>query len=225
MTFQEAYLEVLDFAQRSSTEPKMVERAKRCVNYAMQSAAMSHPFFFNQVSLIVPWLSTDTTMSMTTFGTDKCGGIVSCEIVDSPAALWGQAVRIVTQEQFVNQRLIQAGRVQSDGLNTFESRQKDNKVIVLTGSSFTIYPLPATDIFLKITYQKLLNEMLDDSDTNFFLTHAPDFIISTAVRKFNFYLKEDERIKLSDDFINSEWESLKRLNANLTAFASTTLQP
>lgn len=55
------------------------------------------------------------------------------------------------------------------------------------------------------------------TETDFLLTHAYDFMLLESVHKLNFYLKDDQRVPVSQAVLESQWHSVIAWDSNLVA--------
>lgn len=60
-----------------------------------------------------------------------------------------------------------------------------------------------------------LPDYVNDSDTDFLLTHCTDYMVLRTVQMLNFFLKEDVRIPVSSTLLEAAWKSVRVWDTNL----------
>lgn len=220
-TFLEVYTELLDWAGRSVQEPGMLTRAKACVNDAILYANRSHKFRMAERMSIITY---PTNASFVDLGLVCDGGTVSgvstVQLISSPEQRIGKTIPLMNYAELQNRRYESQNKVGSYQIEAAVNQQTTyfdsmitstyNHIAFLQGDKFGLYPTPAQERYILLTYNALFPPLVNDLDTNFFLTFCKDWVISKSLQRFNMYLKDDQRIPISDAQIKDDWNSLIR---------------
>lgn len=100
------------------------------------------------------------------------------------------------------------------------SRRRDNSLsyggyFVRHGQLFYIYPTLSSAKTIYMDIHQWLPDMSADADTSFLLDYCFDLLQYRSILELNFFLKEDQRIPVSAQLLESLWESVKRWNNTL----------
>lgn len=94
--------------------------------------------------------------------------------------------------------------------------QQDFRYFVTTiATGFGLWPVAQRNENLKLLFNKKLPWLVNDSDTNFLLENCWDFILLRALKRFNIYLKEDNRVPITNEELGEEWDSILEWDAKI----------
>lgn len=65
-----------------------------------------------------------------------------------------------------------------------------------------------------------LPEYVQENDSDFFLEHCEDFMVLRAVYQLNFFLKEDQRVAISEKAMASLWETVLKVDNDAVSGSS-----
>lgn len=214
MTFKEAYEALLDIAHRSNEQ--FIPSAKREINAACLRAARKHPFVMLQEVAPVIYPGGQSSVSLTDLLGKRFGGLISASLAS------GAELKVVTYAQY------RAWAQEIDDASPLALRQSPvgdqtscpitniyGQVLVLQGANISLKPVPTNPISLVLLVSTLPEPLVGDSDTNFFLSHCWDYILLSALNRYNLYLKEDDRFPVTHAAMSEEWDGLLTWDASL----------
>jgi hypothetical protein len=95
--------------------------------------------------------------------------------------------------------------------------QQADKIFVYPAST-TLFASGSATLALDVV--KWLSEYTTNTDTDFLMTYCFDWLMYRTIYELNFYLKEDERVQLSDKLIQDSWDAMIRWNNELIESAT-----
>lgn len=220
-TFLELRTELLSKANRSSTETEVVTEVNSCINDAIRWANRGNPFKYAERAATITIDGSAYYYDIGALCDGKIIGINSIQRVADATKFWGYPIEVMSMEQ-INRRRYQSsqrrsapGRYASENDRLSEetsfdlsTADTDGMVAFLLGTSIGFYPKPTSQNTFVITYNSLLNPLVNDVDTNFFTEVGKDFVVVKALQSLYYYLKEPAKAKSLDDKIVLDWESL-----------------
>lgn len=96
--------------------------------------------------------------------------------------------------------------------------------VVQQGQDVWLYPMPeggSTRVYFDAVIY--LDELVEDTDTNFLLVYARDFLMYHAIVELNFFLKDDERYQVSQTLLTRARKSLLDWDNTLVTFTDAEL--
>ena len=217
-TFLELSTELLDWANRPIDETGMLTRAKSCINSAVLWANRSHSFKYAEKCMRVTYPANAFMIDLASLASNRVIGLNTIQVV-STGAFVGYPINIIEYENLQSKR---RQSFKSAPLDSFSTTVIDRtaSAIAITdgacgftlGTSLGLFPTPVQNVELLITYNSLVDTLVNDADTNFFLDFGRDFILSKALQKFNTYMKADKRVEVNAEQLANEWESFKNWN-------------
>lgn len=131
-------------------------------------------------------------------------------------------LRIITQEQLNEWKKEYQENSVFDSLNYQDYTSEESyfdllsqHVLFTSGMSFGLHPKPTSDRKLKLFLTVGLPKLVLDSDTNFLLEHAWDYISLAALQRLNIFLKEDERLNVTASQLSILWQSVVNWDTSL----------
>jgi hypothetical protein len=94
------------------------------------------------------------------------------------------------------------------------------------GSTFFIAPsdpkwLGGTTFNVYLDCWRWLDDYDDDLQTDFLLQNCFDWLMYRSIYELNFFLKEDERVQLSEKLMSDSWSAIIRWNSNIIEQATS----
>lgn len=118
-------------------------------------------------------------------------------------------------------------RYEKAGVTPLDTSQEiditDLAPLVVVQDGPNIFVAPADTATLQSTFTvsadaiKWLDAYADNDDTDFLLTYAFDWMMYRCIFELNFFLKEDERVQLSNVLMKEAWDALVTWNNQLMA--------
>lgn len=71
-----------------------------------------------------------------------------------------------------------------------------------------LFGVPSANIVVSLDTVNWLPTLVDDSDSNFLLEVAQDFMLWRTLYYLNGFLKEDERVKINQELMSTAWDEL-----------------
>jgi hypothetical protein len=219
MTFLQVKRDLIDYVNRPETEQvgsagfgvTLIELAGREINKAIKWANRRHAFKYAEKRIKYAYPANTTFVTKSTISADILS-FLTIEVGNSAGADFGLPLQLRSHELLTRQRLNYEKRTvitdpNRDGFSTFVTNTW-TRVAFILGDNIGLFPTPATTQNLIITYNGLLPDLVNDSDTNFFLEIGYDFILSMALLRFTQYLKEDVRVETLEKRSADDWASL-----------------
>lgn len=117
---------------------------------------------------------------------------------------------------------------------SFESFVKEayHRIAVISGSGgltadstvLTLYPKPSASVYLDVAFTYWLPRLVEDNDTNIFLTKCWDYVLYASLKRMNMYLQEDERILINASLLREAEQELHNWNSALVTSAPIYIQ-
>lgn len=202
-TFLQAYTDLLDYANRTSTE--LGTQAKREINLAINWLQRQREWKFAErlIRVTIPANSLFVNLSEACDGTPRT--LLNCVQLESASGTSGKVIDITSYEKVLRERRAYQRAHEpwdseamplgvSSGHNDFVSQVHGYKAFLVGANNFGLYPTNTTDVYLLINLTVWIDDLVDDSDTNFFLDQGYDLVLDKAFIRFTRYLKEDRRI-------------------------------
>lgn len=211
-TLLTAAADLLDWANRPSSETGMLDRAKSSINKAIRWSNRSHPFKYAERAARITYPGEAFMVDLNSVCDGRIIGLNTVQIVSS-GGYAGFPIKVTSYEELQAQRRRafdnSPSDVVTDHVREATSATESHSGFLL-GTSIGLFPRPGTSaVELLVTYNSLLPELTADGDTNFILEYGYDFILTKALQKFNLYLKADRRVEVTNEQIQNEWESFK----------------
>jgi hypothetical protein len=225
-TFQTAYTDLLDYANRTSTE--LGTQAKREINNAILWLQRKREWKMTErlIRFTVPANTLFVNLSAACEGTPR--SIISTALLTSSTATEGKLLDLVSYDKLMRERRafqrahepydieFEPSNI-SSGHNEFVTRAHELKAFLVGANNFGLYPTNTTDRYILMNLSIWLPQLVDNSDTNFFLTYAYDLVIMKAFKQFSIYLKEDRRTAATNEEIVESYNSLVEWDTQIRA--------
>lgn len=221
MNFKEAYTALLDMANKSG-DSQFENAAKREINSACFRAARKHAFAYQKKLVEITYPAGTEEVSLSSLISEKPSGVISAKTES------GRPLKVKTYDELrawaLEREEVQPNRIDLDYLDpgfselrSFSTflQQTYGQVLYLNGSLIGLVPPPSDDLKLKLHINTVPDELSADSDTNFFLEHCWDYILLSALQRFNLYLREEQRFPVTREMVMEEWEDLLRWDATV----------
>lgn len=213
MDFQTATNLVLNYIRRPSAE--VSAEVKEAINRAVQWAVTSHDFLVLESEKEVTYPLATAGVKLSTLLTDPLfKSLIDVQLLELPGDDYGDPLKIVSFQELQSwkQRLRDSANDLPDLVNS--------PFVTFVGSvdrvpSLQFFPVPATNLPLRVRYNQKLPELVLAADTNFILQEFPDYILYKACFSLFFYLKTDERAMFAKEAVQIEWERLTRWDEKL----------
>lgn len=89
--------------------------------------------------------------------------------------------------------------------------------VFFSGPDLGLYPTPSTDRYLLLNLHIFLDVLEDNADTNYLLDNCYDFILLKALKRFNIYLKTEQRIPIPAEEVADAWDSILQWDKEVVA--------
>jgi len=225
-TFQTAYTDLLDYANRTYTE--LGPQAKREINNAILWLQRKREWKMTErlVRFTVPANTLFVNISEACEGTPR--SIISTALLNSITATEGKIIDLSSYDKLMRerrsfQRAHEAINVEYEpsnlesGHNQFVIQAHEMKAFLVGANNFGLYPTNSTDRYIMMNLSTWLPVLVDNNDTNFFLTYAYDLVLMKAFKQFSIYLKEDRRAQITNEEIAEGYNSLVEWDTQIRA--------
>jgi hypothetical protein len=227
MTFAEAYTALLDYAHRDVND--LGDAAKREINAAVLWANRKRGFKMAEGLANITYPANQEYIILAEVCSATVFNLITVELLVNLTDTSGQPLPIkqyqdlqrLRMEANDNQPIVNPAFFSSTMPAPWQvefSTKVQNEygyMVVLIAGGFGLWPIPPADVPIKILFNKQLPPLVDDEDTNFFLENCWDFILLKAMKRFNYYLKADQRINVSNEELQNEWVSIENWDSAL----------
>lgn len=225
MTFLELQTRVAAAAYRPLTE--QVGVIKQCINGALDWMQQANSFLACETTVTDTYAANAATqitpLVNTSLGINR---IIDVEGLASLSDPFGYAIDLTTLSNIIHERRERYGQGNSAG-NIYGTSINNGKATTVSGLvprryyvpsvdttttagvfrlNYGIYPVPNVAVYVKLHCGFKLATLSGDSDHNVLTDHCADFIFYKALQDFNFHLREDSRIEVSQAVLDSYWQ-------------------
>lgn len=221
MNFEEAYSAVLDYSNR----PDLTTAAKREVNAACLRVNRRYPFEYSKELISVTFLGSGAALDVHAVGVKIQGVLAALRQGQIPLRVMTESAlqgRLLNFEQDGPSREF-IDSVSTPSVSAYSMAQivgvTEGQIVVVSGQTVRLFPKQTADVQVDLLVHKQLEPLTADDDTNFLLTYAWDFIVLSALKRFNLYLKEGEQFSISSVQLQQEWSDLMEWDASIGSSA------
>jgi hypothetical protein len=125
----------------------------------------------------------------------------------------------------VNKRRWECAGTGNDPLNERALPTSVNypQAIVQQGQVLFFSPIPTgavegTTLTIALDVIRWLPDYSDANTTDFFLEHCADWLMYRTLRELNFFLKDGQRVQVTDQLVNESWTSVVEWNGSINNF-------
>lgn len=225
-TFQTAYTDLLDYANRTYAE--LGSQAKREINNAILWLQRKREWKMTErlIRFTVPANTLFVNLSVACEGTPR--SIINTTLLASSTAVEGKLLDLCSYDKVMRerrqfQRSHEPSSVEAEPVgapsrhNEFISQVHSYKAFLIGANNFGLYPTNTSAAYVMMNLSIWLPTLVDDSDTNFFLTYAYDLVLMRAFKQFSIYLKEDRRAVVANEEIAEGYNSLVEWDTQVRA--------
>lgn len=209
-TFIQIASDLLSYINRPSGE--MLVHAKREINLAIMDTQRKRAFKLTERIADLTYPSGAFTVSLNGVCDGTIRDFIAVQLKTAAGDVIGKPLKFRSYQNIINERA-NWDRTQTapdlyveDPLQPQVNAGHANFVRInssydafVVNNQFGLYPKPATtDTNLQLFVHVWLPLLVDDSDTNFFLTFAYDYILLLALRRMHLFMKVDTRYAVTD---------------------------
>lgn len=193
LSTEQAYLNMPDIMEGASLED--------CITYDTREEDEEDQVAVRVKKIVTPFVTNNTT------------DLIPVKLVSKK--WWNEKVK--RRVQMVNDR--------TPPLQTDDVLTTSEILLVQQGNTVFLYPA-STNTFTNGAAQLALDVIawlppyIEGSEEDFLLEFAFDWMMYRAIYELNYFLKEDERVAISDKLMNDSWMALVKWNDELVASTS-----
>jgi len=235
-TFADLKRAVVAYVNRD--ELSLVRGGFNCLENAINDAKMwaqrTHIFEKANVEITVPDVNLTSGADLSTAvlrGTTTAVLVRALKHAWLPAASGTGEVplEIISRDQWVNEQKRRFDRVLTSRREDWTSTTSDGKALEVVYNGTKIHLSTAntealngaSDTDIHFDAVRWFDVYENDTDTDFLLQYAFDFLLMRTVFQLNFYLKEDQRVPVNAEAMNDAWLSVIRWDTSLVVSSTS----
>lgn len=187
MTFSGIVADLAFIVNRSPED--IGDLAKLSVNMACKYLNRDMDFLYSYEQVAATYTSGAVLVPFSTLYATK--DILSIHLIQLTSS--GDIVRLVDRGE-LNKKILQNQQVTESGTPVITSRSGMLGTVV--GTNLMLYPTPASAVSLTLTCKMVIDDLVDDSDTNYLLTYMPDLVMSKARILLATYIADADKFAL-----------------------------
>jgi len=226
MVFSDVCADVLDYIARPSSE--MLTSVKREVNNTILWAQRKRAFSLAErlIDITYPTGQIAVDISSACDGTPR--DYQSIQLMSTSGGsgygnlLYLRTFNSIMQELFKYQRRNTRDEFEEVPVNdpvTYANYVQIHHqyYAFIVGHKLGLYPMPTTDVPLRVNLHVFLPRLVSDADTNFFLDQAYDFVILKTILRMSILFKTETRYPVDEKEVVDAWDSVCEWDSSMVS--------
>ena len=237
-TFQTIYTQLMATVNRPLTETQVLTGAKWEINQAIKYLQRNQAFAYTER---LTQFTAQPNVLFYNLGS-ICDGVLrdlmSAQLLNQTGLPEGRPLKIMTYNQLQGYRKhysrthpqIEGDWYQFDAISdilvTIEDAYRNDTILFIAGQNIGLYPTPVgTTKTILLNLHVWLPTLVNDGDTNFFLTYASDVVMMLALKRMHIYMKSDARWQVTDGELKENIATLIAWDSQVRETPNTTMSP